>query len=75
MTLKDESFVGVLPLLRRLFTTFTDPERKEIGKLIKSKDEFSPNSNEQAVTAELDKARANAVLPIIAQLLGIEDTS
>lgn len=74
MNLEEDTFVGVLPLLRRIFTTFTDPERREIGKLVKEKGEIKlkPDEQHQAV-ADLDETRANSVLPIIAQLLGIQD--
>jgi hypothetical protein len=75
MALDDELFIGVLPLLRRLFTTFTDPERKEIGRLIKRKGDSSQKVDEPTAIAELDEVRANSVLPIIAQLLGIDNNN
>lgn len=73
MGLEDEAFVGILPLLRRIFTTFTNPERKEIGKLIKEKGEIQQKLETGEAAADLDESRANSILPIIAQLLGIED--
>jgi hypothetical protein len=64
--LRPESFTAIVPLIRRTFTTFAAPERKQIGSLIKGN-----QRQRHADAAPLDNTRANAVLPILAELLGV----
>jgi hypothetical protein len=70
LSLSEEAFRELLPLLRRTFSTFTEPERKQIGAVIKGKGQ--PARKTAAVEIELDTQRADAILPIFAELLGIE---
>jgi hypothetical protein len=64
----DESlFDSVLPLVRRTFSTFSKPERRQIGELI------SGGVRELAVDSELDMERATSVLPVIRQILGLSE--
>ncbi len=63
----------LLPLLRRTFSTFTAPERRQLGERVARGPQAAP-----AVTtteADFDRERAEAVLPLVAQLLGLEDAS
>jgi hypothetical protein len=63
-----DTFVEVLPLLRRTFGTFAGPERRAIGERVRRVD-----SGESTVDSEaLDRERAALVLPTIHQLLGRE---
>ncbi|MCW6004219.1 hypothetical protein K1W54_06435 [Micromonospora sp. CPCC 205371] len=62
-----DSFTDVLPLLRRTFGTFAEPERRSIGERVRG----------GAVAAEptaiaLDHDRAATVLPTLSTLLGRE---
>ena len=64
-----ETFTQLLPLLRRTFATFPAPERRQMGERVRRGD--------TAMSAtfggdEVDTERARQVLPIVAQLLGIE---
>ncbi|HML20882.1 MAG TPA: DUF5682 family protein [Aggregatilinea sp.] len=68
-SLADEDFVALLPLLRRTFSTFSEPERKQIGRLVKRGPSATP-AEADAVT--IDQERADAILPILAELLGLE---
>jgi hypothetical protein len=70
-TLKDEVFVQILPLLRRTFSTFHQPERRQIGNKIKSGIGGGIQTAETEF-GEIDEARAEMVLPLVAQLLGVK---
>lgn len=71
-TLKEEVFVQILPLLRRTFSTFHAPERRQIGNKIKSGASAVDIQTADAEPGEIDSARAGLVLPLLAQLLGAE---
>lgn len=71
LSLSEEDFRGLLPLLRRTFATFSEPERKQIGTIIKGQSQTSRKST--AVETRLDTERADAILPVFAELLGIAD--
>jgi hypothetical protein len=66
LALNDDYFLQILPLLRRTFSTFTAPERRQLGERA---------GQEKAATmtqvTELDHARAELSLPLIRQLLGL----
>jgi hypothetical protein len=68
--LTDEGFSGLLPLLRRTFSTFARPERRQMGERVKR----GPMDKTLAFTGsgEFDHQRADAVLPLLAQLLGLQ---
>jgi hypothetical protein len=68
--LHDEAFAGSLPLLRRTFSTFAKPERRQMGERVKrgagGKTPVFIGSN------EFDSQRADGVLPLVARLLGLK---
>ena len=66
-TLSDEAFVRVLPLIRRTFSSFSPPERQNIGRRAKGGQQPSQNK-----TQTLNHERGVAVLAHVAQLLGRE---
>jgi hypothetical protein len=72
--LQGESFTTMLPLLRRTFATFTDPERRQLGELAKRGMQATAGANIRARSSEvaIDPARAEATLPLIAKLLGVD---
>jgi Family of unknown function (DUF5682) len=63
--LKPEAFIQLLPLLRRTFSTFTVPERRQMGERVKG------NIAITKTTFNLDTERGDAVLPLLEKLLGI----
>jgi hypothetical protein len=68
--LHPEAFPQLLPLLRRTFATFTAPERRSMGERV-LRGPTRPAA--RAVAAgDFDTARAEAVLPLVAQLLGLD---
>ncbi len=71
-TLKEDVFMQILPLLRRTFSTFHAQERRQIGNKIKSgSSDFDIQSSELEF-GEIDRTRAEQVLPLVAQLLGVK---
>jgi hypothetical protein len=62
-----DSFTDVLPLLRRTFGTFAEPERRSIGERIRG-----GVVAESPAPIALDHERAAQVLPTLATLLGRE---
>ncbi|MEQ9356984.1 DUF5682 family protein [Coleofasciculus chthonoplastes] len=67
--LPEDTFTEILPLLRRTFASFSTAERRQIGERVKRGTSVeTPGIGEE----ELDSDRANAVLPIVAQLLGLK---
>jgi hypothetical protein len=68
VALGNDIFEALLPLLRRTFATFNDPERRQIGKIISGRIEKEQQKRANAI----DKDRANQMLPILAELLGVD---
>lgn len=64
-----DAFDPVLPLLRRTVSTFPVPERRALGERIKGRPS-APSLTDHG--GSLDPGRADAVLPILALILGIE---
>jgi len=69
-SVRSEIFPQLLPLLRRTFATFSAPERSQIGALARRG--ASGRSTLSSTTESLDESRARKVLPLVAQLLGLD---
>ena len=67
--LGDEPFQAVLPLMRRTFSTFTAPERRQMGERAAA---GGHRISAPATAAPIDTERAEAVLPVLAAILGLE---
>ena len=72
--LNSDVFVELLPILRRAFSEFTGPERRQMGEKVKhlqteSRDAFTLPAQHQA--RPLNRDRADKVLPILAHILGV----
>jgi Family of unknown function (DUF5682) len=67
--LREESFVALLPLLRRAFSAFTAPERRQLGQRVRQPD--GPGRLTPAADGEFDHARAEAGLRTVLMLLGV----
>lgn len=65
-----EAFTALLPLLRRTFATFAAPERRQMGERVR-RGLAAPVQHPTQET-EFDTARAEAVLPLVARLLGLD---
>jgi hypothetical protein len=72
--LKPDAFTQILPLLRRTFSTFPAPERRQMGERAKHAATSGPRLGVKSLpnNDEFDTARAEAALPLIKQLLGMD---
>lgn len=74
--LTEETFVALLPILRRAFAGFQAPERRKMGEKVKhlrsETGTTGPGTSLQEFGLEdLHQERAKRVLPILAQLMGV----
>ncbi|MFC9133267.1 DUF5682 family protein [Streptomyces sp. NPDC057099] len=74
-----EAFTDVLPLLRRTFSAYEPGVRRTLGELVRRGPGVGGGGGSAAgsgipgFAAELDLARADAVLPVVRLLLGLDD--
>ncbi|NJN65585.1 MAG: hypothetical protein HC884_02160 [Chloroflexaceae bacterium] len=70
--LAGDTFTQILPLLRRTFATFEAPERRSLGERVRRGEArgVSPRPG-MGTPSDLDEERARAVLPLVADLLGL----
>ncbi len=66
--LSSETFTAILPLLRRTFSTFAAPERRQMGERVRQGNSHTPVF---VKAGSFDSDRADTVLPLVAQLLGV----
>ncbi|RDC61901.1 DUF5682 family protein [Adhaeribacter pallidiroseus] len=71
-TLDEETFVQVLPLLRRNFASFTPAERRKIGEKAKNGG-ANRRTTSRATTLDFNYERAEQALPVVAQLFGLRN--
>lgn len=69
--LSNDALDAVLPLLRRAFSSFSGPERRSMGEILRSLRGPGRNISAAQRTVELDERRAALVLPVLAQILGV----
>ncbi len=67
--LPDDAFISLLPLLRRTFSTFPAPERRQMGEKVKAGD-IKKVKHATSNNSEFNEENAALVLPVIIQLLG-----
>ncbi|HKX32373.1 MAG TPA: DUF5682 family protein [Blastocatellia bacterium] len=73
-TLPDGGFNSLLPLLRRTFSTFSAPERRQMGERVKrgATSLIGAGTISERDDSAFDRPRAEAVLPLVAKLLGVK---
>jgi hypothetical protein len=72
--LAQEEFIALLPLLRRSFSGFQPPERRQMGEKVKKL--RTPGGQAQSGDGEIapiNRERADLVLPVLAEILGGSD--
>lgn len=71
-----DSFTALAPLLRRTFSTFTSPERRQIGERARRgmTGLSRAATGDQSRAEDFDQSRAEAVLPLVARLLGLNES-
>ncbi|WP_432099991.1 DUF5682 family protein [Streptomyces sp. WAC 04229] len=75
-----EAFTDVLPLLRRTFAAYEPSVRRSLGELVRRGPEArgrvtTAGPGAPGFAADLDTGRADAVLPVVRLLLGLEGTA
>jgi len=66
--LRPDVFQALLPLIRRIFSTFTPPERQQLaGRAAR------PGASHAAADSEFDAERGEAALGVVFKLLGLTD--
>ncbi|MFE7167353.1 DUF5682 family protein [Streptomyces sp. NPDC057616] len=75
-----EAFTDVLPLLRRTFSAYESGVRRTLGELVRRgpgerRGVTAAGSGIPGFAADLDPARADAVLPVLRLLLGLEGSA
>jgi hypothetical protein len=68
-----ELFDDLLPLLRRTFSEFTGAERRMIGQRVTPLDGTGAPARQAASDVQVDEERAARVVPLLRQILGIDD--
>ncbi|MDX2099420.1 MAG: DUF5682 family protein [Leptolyngbyaceae cyanobacterium bins.59] len=71
MQLPPDTFTTVLPLVRRTFSTFSAAERRQMGEQVRQAGGQELRMGTSQADSEFDRDRADAILPLITQLLGI----
>jgi hypothetical protein len=69
-SLPEATFTNILPVLRRTFAAFSAPERRQMGERL-ARGQSRSRATVGAKVAEVDEERANAILPLLAELLGL----
>lgn len=69
--LNGDHFMEILPLLRRTFSAFPPPERRQMGERVK-RGGAPPMAAAVGDDAAFDYETADAVLPVLAQMLGLD---
>lgn len=67
--LSDDTFMQVLPLLRRTFANFSSPERRKLGEKVRTGG--TAGQQHSTVITNFDTERAKQGLPVIMELLGL----
>jgi hypothetical protein len=69
-SIDEENFTGLLPVLRRTFAEFTPPERRKLGE--KARGGTQAEIKHISEESDFDYQRAQRILPLMRQLLGIK---
>jgi hypothetical protein len=73
VTLSTETFTQLLPLLRRTFSTFSRPERKQMGEKVKQgAGSRTQEAGSDTQGSDFDVERAEKALLLVMKLLGLE---
>jgi hypothetical protein len=66
-----DAFEQLVPLLRRTFSTFPAPERKQIGQMVAKRPSTGAGHGVNAVaSSDINQKRAARALPLLMQILG-----
>lgn len=69
---EQETFMELLPILRRTFSEFTSAERRKLGEKVRHTGSAAARPLAGAEELNLNREEAAGVIPVIRQLLGLE---
>ncbi len=72
VSLNEETFKNVLPLLRRTFANFSSAERRKLGEKAKTGTNGRENTKNAANEPEFDHSRALGAIPAVLQLFNLK---
>ena len=70
--LAPDTFVTLLPLIRRAFSDFEPPERRAMGEKIRKLGGETGTERADDGTGDLDHRQASRTLPVLARIMGVE---
>lgn len=70
--LEKETFIELLPIMKRTFSEFSAPERRKLGEKARNSDLLGMVQPADKIEANYNRADAQKVIPVIRQLLGLE---
>ncbi len=75
--LQAETFEALLPILRRAFSNFQPPERRQMGEKVKHLHTTGMETGHRGKRgnsdlSKINQERANSVLPVLAQIMGVK---
>lgn len=70
-SLEDETFMGLLPILKRTFSEFTPAERRKLGE--KAKNEDGTPAVALLADSDFNEEEAGKVIPLLHRLLGLQE--
>ena len=73
LSLTEENFLSILPIVRRNFSDFSNAEKRQIGEIIKKTDKSETISNSEKIILGFSVERAKSILPVLSELLGIKN--
>jgi Family of unknown function (DUF5682) len=73
--LRDDVFLQLLPLLRRTFSSFTEPERRAMGERSRAEARSTVRVAQAGDADDVDSALGVRALPLIRRLLGLGETA
>jgi len=68
-SLPADHFTQLLAILRRAFSAFQPPERRQLGERVAAR---RTSAQTTVMPHEFDEERADKILPLLAQLLGLK---
>ena len=69
--LSPDAFIQILPLLRRTFSTYSLPERRQIGELALKSERGELHFEKESPLESIDERRAGKALFVLAAILGL----
>ena len=72
MRLSSDRFEAVVPLLRRTFYSLSEATRRQLAERVYH---GQPSGPEETLHQEVDPTAADAILPVLSELLGISDSN